>query len=117
MKARLTLKPYQRGAKKLSRQYGDRLLYVRYRYDPVRKKRITTVELIVEEVNWNPQATFAANQRVHLRVEVTERDVQKQVKQAGGTWNQQRKVWELRYDAVLALGLTDRIVGEVGASS
>ncbi|MDY0095623.1 MAG: hypothetical protein RBT80_23245 [Candidatus Vecturithrix sp.] len=117
MKARLTLKPYQRGAKKLSRQYGDRLLYVRYRYDPVRKKRITTVELIVEEVNWEPRATFAADQCVDLQVGVTERNVQKRVKQAGGIWNQQRKVWELRYDAVVALELTDRIVGEAGVSS
>jgi hypothetical protein len=61
MKARLTLKPHQRGAKKLSRQYGDRLLYVRYRDDLVRKKRVTTVELIVDEADWNPRATPAAN--------------------------------------------------------
>jgi hypothetical protein len=31
------------------------------------------------------------------------------VKQAGGTWNPQRSVWELREDRVVALGLEDRI--------
>ena len=112
MKARLTLKPHQRGAKKLSRHYGDRLLYVRYRYDPVRKKRITTVELIVDEADWEPPATPAADQRVGIRVGVTEHDVQKQVKQAGGTWNRRRKVWELRYAKVVALGLQDRLAPE-----
>ena len=54
MKARLTLQPGQDGTRKLVEEYGDRLLYVRYRYDPVRKRRVKTVELIVEEVPWAP---------------------------------------------------------------
>jgi hypothetical protein len=28
---------------------------------------------------------------------------------AGGTWNPKRKVWPLRYDRVVALGLNSRI--------
>lgn len=49
MRTRLTLQPHQDGAKHLQAQYGDRLVRVRYRYDEQRKKRIKTVELIVEE--------------------------------------------------------------------
>ena len=54
MRVRLKLKPGQRGTKHLLKQYGDRLFCVRYRYDEETKKRYTTVELIVEEEQWEP---------------------------------------------------------------
>ena len=38
MKARVTLKPGQKGTKKLVERYGDALVCVRYRYDPVKRK-------------------------------------------------------------------------------
>ncbi|HXG29426.1 MAG TPA: hypothetical protein VNJ47_11350 [Nevskiales bacterium] len=38
-KTRLTLKPGQNGTRKLQDKYGDRLLAVRYRYDPARRVR------------------------------------------------------------------------------
>jgi len=41
---------------------------------------------------------------------VSEIVVRRQVKNAGGRWNLQRGVWELRYDQVVALGLAERIV-------
>jgi len=113
MKARSTLKPNQRGAKKFSKQYGDRLVYVRYRYDPVQKKRFTTVELIVDEADWTPRNMPSPDQIVGIQVEVQERDVQKRMKQAGGRWNAQRKVWELRYDKVVAEGWQARMVTDM----
>ena len=39
MKTRLTLKPGQKGTKKLIAEYGDTLVCIRYRYDPQKKKR------------------------------------------------------------------------------
>lgn len=111
MKARLTVQPDHRRAKKLREQYGDRLVYVRYRYDRERRKRYTTVELIIDEADWEPQSTTPApDEIVGVRVERHERSVQKQVKQAGGLWNQHRKVWELRYDRVVELAMQDRLV-------
>jgi hypothetical protein len=56
MRAKLTLRPGQRGTKKLVRKYGDRLVCVRYRYDGERRKRYKTVELIIEESDWEPKA-------------------------------------------------------------
>ncbi len=56
MSSRVTLPPGRNGTKKLLRQYGDRLLRVRYRYDSVTRRRLTTVELIVDEVPWEPAA-------------------------------------------------------------
>lgn len=54
MNARVTLIPGRNGTKKLLRQYGDRLLRVRYRYDSATGRRLKTVELLVEEVPWTP---------------------------------------------------------------
>jgi len=39
--------------------YGDQLVCVRYRYDAERKRRYKTVELIIDEVNWQPPVPAA----------------------------------------------------------
>ena len=110
---RLHLKPGQKGTKQLLAQYGDRLICVRYRYDAERKKGLKTVELRVAERDWEPPRRHLAHDRiVGLRVAFADVAVRDRVKQAGGTWNPDRRVWQLRYDRVLALGLTDRIVDE-----
>ena len=113
MRTRLTLRPHQRGAKRLLARYGDRLVCVRYRYDTEQKKRWKTIELIIEEHDWEPSAAPpAADQVMDLRVAGGEVDLRRQVKAAGGKWRPQQQVWELRYDQVVTLGLTGRIVEE-----
>ncbi len=52
-----------------------------------------------------------------LRVAFADVAVRDRVKQAGGTWNPQRRVWQLRYDRVVALGLNSRIVDEPASNS
>ena len=104
----LHLKPGQKGTKHLVEQYGDRLVCVRYRYDATQKKRIKTVELVVAESDWEPR--FAPDEIVALQVAFTDVATRKRVKQAGGAWNPDRTVWQLRYDRVVALGLRRRIV-------
>jgi hypothetical protein len=112
-RVRLHLKPGQKGTKQLLAQYGDRLICVRYRYDTQRKKRFKTVELLVAERDWEPpRPRFAHNQIVGLRVAFADTAVRELVKQAGGTWNPQLRVWQLRYECVVALGLSSRIVDE-----
>jgi hypothetical protein len=49
---------------------------------------------------------------VALRVAFADVAVRHRVKQAGGMWNPERRVWQLRYDRVVALGLTGRIVAD-----
>ncbi len=111
MRTRLTLHPDQDGAKQLRNQYGDRLICVRYRYDEVTKKRWKTVELIIEESNWEPfPCKPPKDALVALQVAAQEREVRRQVKAAGGKWNPREVVWELSYEQVVALGLTERIV-------
>ena len=48
METRATRRPGEKGTRKLAERYGDRLLYVRYRYDRETNTRVTTVELIVD---------------------------------------------------------------------
>ncbi len=112
-RVRLNLKPGQKGTKQLLAQYGDRLICVRYRYDAQRKKRLKTVELLIAERDWEPpRPRFAHDQIVGLRVAFAEVTVRDRVKQAGGTWNPELRVWQLRYDRVVALALNSRIVND-----
>jgi hypothetical protein len=115
MRVRLHLSA-ARGTKRLLARYGDRLVGVRYRYDPAHGKRFNTVELLIAERDWSPPRLAPPVDRlVPVRVAFTELAVRQQVKQAGGTWNQDRKASELRYDRAVALGLEDRIVPDGGS--
>ena len=46
-----------------------------------------------------------SDQIVGVRVAFTDVTTRDRVKQADGTWNPERRVWQLRYDRVVALGL------------
>jgi hypothetical protein len=105
---RLHLKPGQKGTKRLFEQYGTRLICVRYRYDAPRK-RLKTVELVVDEREWVPRPRVAGHTIVELRIPFADARARTVVKQAGGRWNPNRKTWHLRYDRVVANGLSDRI--------
>ena len=106
----LHLRPGQKGTKQLVAEYGARLICVRYRYDAQRKKRLKTVELLLAERDWDPpRHRFAHDQIVGVRVAFADAAVRDRVKRAGATWNPDRRVWQLRYDRVVALGLTRRI--------
>ena len=109
MEVRVTLRPGQRGTKKLVERFGDRLICVRYRYDPTGNRRVTTVELVVDESPWKPSAPANEGEAVALRVNYHESALRQKIKQAGGHWNAERRVWLLPLGRVRALGLMDRI--------
>jgi hypothetical protein len=117
MEARGTLRPGQRGTKKLVSRFGDRPICVRYRYDASRRKRFTTVELIVEEAPWHPVASSGTSRpvgdgsvQVAVRVGYGEQALREQVKVAGGRWDAGKRLWQLPLVRARALGLVDRIV-------
>ena len=84
---------------------------MRYRYDERQKKRLKTVELIMEKNDWEPRTRPSPDERlVHIKVSLPEGDLQRRVKAAGGRWDRQRQAWEIRYNQVRTLGLTGRIV-------
>lgn len=78
--------------------------------DATPQRRLKTVELIVEETLWCPEReTGNGAITVGVRVDVQEGSRQRHVKMAGGRWNPIRRLWELRRDQALKLGLKDRI--------
>ena len=95
MQARQTLTPGQKGTKKFLERYGKQLICVRYRYDDQRRKRFTTIEIIVEESDWSPPEK---PEIVGLRVEFRETELQRRVIQSGGKCNSAKRAWEIHYD-------------------
>lgn len=120
MHIRTVRKPGEPGTQKLVAKYGDRLVSVRYRYDPQTQKRYKTVELIIAEEDWQPakpmpredkpQAERPTTPIVPVRIHYTEKDLQRQIKAIGGTWNANKKLWYAPEAYVRRIGLTKRIV-------
>ena len=113
MKSKKILKPGQPGTKKWVEKYGEKLFCVRYRYDIERRRKMKTIELIVEESQWQANVNkIPRNKIINLRVDYQETGTRKLIRAAGGRWNREKKVWELPYGEVLDLGLTNRIIKE-----
>src|SRR5947209_1389652 len=111
MRARAKRLPGQPGTKALLKTYGDRLICVRYRYDRAQRKRYKTVELIVEEAPWEPRPAIPAPDAiVYIRVAWGEAALARRIKDAGGQWRRDYKLWALRYAQVEQLDLLDRMV-------
>ncbi len=68
MQIKATLKPGRNGTKQLLDRYGDQLVCVRYRYDKARQKRLTTVELIVDEQDLLPNILIPPDRLVYIRI-------------------------------------------------
>jgi len=98
------LGPQDPGARRWAAEFGDRLLCVRYRVDPLRQRRQTTVELVVEE------APTLGSVRVGLRIAWAETELRQRVKAAGGKWDAEAALWMLPLGAARQLGLVDRVV-------
>ena len=119
MLIRTVRKPGEAGTQKLVARYGDRLVSVRYRYDPAKGKRYKTVELIVAEEDWRPPPEPVVDaepaprprvSRVPVRIRYNEKDLQRQIRSIGGLWDPRRKLWYAPAEDVKRLGLNDRIV-------
>jgi hypothetical protein len=101
------------GTKKLLARFGDRLVCVRYLYDKEKRRRLKTVELVVEETEWQPadrRPRRRASDLVGVRVDFREAALRHAVKAAGGIWRPRHRLWELTWEAARVLGLEDRVV-------
>lgn len=106
-----TLMPGDPGTQKWIKKFGDQLICIRYKYDRIRKKKLKTVELIVEEKESKKLKTqIPWNKIVKVKIKYGEINLARLVKQAGGKWNTKEKVWEICYGEVKSLGLTHRLV-------
>jgi hypothetical protein len=118
MESRVTLRPGEKGTKGVVEEYGHRLVCVRYRYDAAARVRYKTVELIVEQVPWDPAGRAAdpdgrpgrPPMLVGVRVALEDRALQQRIRQAGGRWVREHRLWVLPLAAAKRLDLGDRLV-------
>jgi hypothetical protein len=86
METRLTLRPGQPGTRKLVDKCGERLVRVRYVYDPAGGRRLKTVELVVESVPWKARGRRPRRQDddvVYVRIAYHETDLRERAKRLG----------------------------------
>ena len=119
-------KPGQKGTRKLVKEYGDKLICVRYRYDFQAKKKYKTVEIIVGSEHWEPDTNWTLEQSteslpptettpwVGLRIKYAEKELQKNVRNIGGYWEASKRLWFAPEYQVYQIGLQDRIVCKKG---
>lgn len=117
MKTLKTMKPGTKGTARFVREWGDNLVAVRYREDAQCNKIFTTIEVIVDERERTSRPMHRhqqfANQRlavVAVSVQYQEADLRQKLKNHGARWSQQLKLWLIRYEHVVALGIRERIV-------
>jgi hypothetical protein len=111
MKAQTSLKPGQKGTKRLVEHYGDALICVRYRIDDVRGVRLKTVELIVEEKPLCSRLPYRDGDIVPVVVAYGETSLRDRLKSLGGRWNPTEKLWHVPYGAIRGIAeLEERIV-------
>jgi hypothetical protein len=89
-----TMWPGQKGTARLSRQCDDQLLCVHYCYDAQRGKRMSTVELIVDEQDRVPGFLYKPERRMFVHM------------------HPQKRACHLPFGKVLELWLEKRIIGE-----
>jgi serine kinase of HPr protein (carbohydrate metabolism regulator) len=113
METRLTLRPGQPGTRKLVEKYGERLIRVRYVYDAEGRRRLKTVELVVEAVPWRPNPRKPRRQDddiVYVRIAYHETELRERAKRLGAIWRHPQRLWEITFQDSKRLGIADRIV-------
>src|SRR5512138_44841 len=100
MECRKRLMAGVKGTKQYQQQFGDRLLYVRYRHDKELQRRVTTVEIIVDE---KPLALLPnkhitskqpyPNENVYVCIDFKERELRARAKAAGARWQPEQQRW------------------------
>jgi len=113
MEVEKTLRPGSDGTRRYVERFGNRLVCVRHRVDRQQGLRYTTVELIVDHRPCNarrkPRPEAGTPEQFPVRINYQEYALRRQVREAGGQWDPQHRVWLLSADAVGRLNLRDRV--------
>jgi len=113
MKTQTHRSPGQKGTKRLQEMYGDALLCVRYRHDKVRGLWLKTAEIIVEQRALSREGSFSDEDMVGVVVAYAEKALRRQLKEAGGMWNANTRLWQVSYQSIRGTVLEERITGKV----
>jgi hypothetical protein len=107
METHLTLRPGAPASRKLVEKYGERLIWVRYVYDAEGRRRLKTVELVVEAVPWEPRARRPRRHDddvVCVRIAYDETDLRDRAKRLGAIWRKEQRLWEITFRDSKRLG-------------
>jgi hypothetical protein len=107
---RKTLRPGQRGTRKLLKIHGADLVCVRYRYDESAGERLKTVEIVVGRAPLKRPRRLPDSALVSVKVDPWEKPLQQRLKNAGARWDPALRLWRMRYDKALELGLRRRLL-------
>jgi hypothetical protein len=113
METRTTLRPGQKGTRKLVERFGERLVRVRYLYDAGAGRRYTTVELIVSSGPWRPKQRNPRrrdDEIVAVRIAYHETELRERAKRLGAVWRPAQRIWEVSWLDAKRLGISDRLV-------
>ena len=113
METRATLRPGQKGTRKLVERYGERLVCVRYLYDAKASRRYKTVELIVSSTAWQPNRRNPRRRDddiIAVRIAYEETELRERAKRLGAVWRPVQKIWEIAWGDAKRLGVADRVV-------
>ncbi|MEK6245157.1 MAG: hypothetical protein AABM33_11745 [Pseudomonadota bacterium] len=112
MATRATLRPGQKGTRKLVERYGERLVCVRYLYDAKASHQYKTVELIVSSAPWQPNPRGLRRRDddiVAVRIAYGEVELRDRAKRLGAVWRPVQRIWEIAWGDAKRLGVTDRV--------
>jgi hypothetical protein len=100
-----TFRPGERGTRHLLRDWGHRLVCVRYRYNARLNRRIKTAEIIMDEGPWRRKDSA----EVGIAIRSWENELRLAIVAAGGKWDRELAQWVLTKGAAARLGLQDRV--------
>ena len=111
MMIKKTLLPGDPGTKAVTEKFGEKLICIRYRYDPEKQMRLKTAEIILEAKVWKPdKKRIPGNKLIKIRVGKFETTVQTLVQSYGGKRTDQTNTWLLPYCTIKKLNLQKRII-------
>ncbi len=120
MKVGMVLRPGQEGTQKLQEEFGEALVCVRYRYDGESSRRIKTVEIIVDESEWERPAPKApvdekGPHQVDVRIPIMREDLVSTLRRKHAEYDEETKEWRIPYTVAVRMGLRRYIVSRVKA--
>ena len=113
METRATLRPGQKGTRKLVERYGERLVCVRYLYDAKASRQYKTAELIVSSAPWQPKPRSLRRRDddiVAIRISYGEVELRERAKRLGAVWRPAQRLWEIAWGDAKRLGIAARVV-------
>jgi hypothetical protein len=84
----------------------------RHQEAPQARRRLKTVELIVESVAWHPRSRHPRRRDdaiVAVRIAFEETELRERAKRLGAVWRPTQKLWEVTWRDAKRLGIAERV--------